>query len=48
LRTLARYRNRNRQLVFGQNLVPLRGAAGSGDTVRVGDPVELLPDQPSP
>jgi len=44
LRTLARYRNRNRQLVFGQNLVPLRGAAGSGDTVRVGDPVELLPD----
>lgn len=44
LRTLARHRNRNRQLLFGQNLVPLLGPAGTGATVRVGDPVDLLPD----
>jgi len=42
LRTLARERNINRQLVFGQNLVPELGPAGSADTLTVGDPVEPL------
>ncbi|GIG86217.1 MOSC domain-containing protein [Plantactinospora endophytica] len=43
LRTLAKYRRINRQLVFGQNLVPVPGPAGSADTLTIGDPVELLP-----
>ncbi|MBF9133393.1 MOSC domain-containing protein [Plantactinospora sp. S1510] len=42
LRTLARYRRINQQLVFGQNLVPVAGPAGSVDTLTVGDPVEVL------
>lgn len=37
LRTLARHRNQDGRLVFGQNLVPERTG-----TVRVGDPVALL------
>ncbi|MFY1668736.1 MOSC domain-containing protein [Plantactinospora sp. WMMB334] len=45
LRTLARYRRINRQLVFGQNLVPVPapGSSGPVGTLTVGDPVELLP-----
>lgn len=44
LRTLGRHRNVNRKLLFGQNLVPLLDLPGTGDTVTVGDPVDLLPD----
>jgi hypothetical protein len=43
LRVLARQHNINRQLLFGQNLVPVPGPPGSADTLAVGDPVELLP-----
>lgn len=42
LRVLAKHRNINRQLVFGQNLVPVLGPPGSADMLCVGDPVELL------
>ncbi|MGX7670371.1 MOSC domain-containing protein [Plantactinospora sp. DSM 117369] len=42
LRTLAKYRRINQQLVFGQNLVPVSGPAGSNGTLSVGDPVRLL------
>ncbi|AVT34417.1 MOSC domain-containing protein [Plantactinospora sp. BC1] len=43
LRTLAKYRRINRQLVFGQNLVPVSapGPDGLVGTLTVGDPVEL-------
>ncbi|MEV0979384.1 MOSC N-terminal beta barrel domain-containing protein [Streptomyces sp. NPDC049915] len=42
LRTLGRHRRFGKQLVFGQNLVPL-----SPGTIRVGDPVRVLDDSPS-
>ncbi|MEQ4305562.1 MOSC N-terminal beta barrel domain-containing protein [Plantactinospora sp. B6F1] len=44
LRTLAKYRRINRQLVFGQNLVPVSAPDPSGalGTLTVGDPVEIL------
>ncbi|MFY1690441.1 MOSC domain-containing protein [Plantactinospora sp. WMMB782] len=42
LRTLAKYRRINRQLVFGQNLVPVAGPPGAPDTLTVGDLVRLL------
>ncbi|GAA3778661.1 MOSC domain-containing protein [Plantactinospora mayteni] len=42
LRTLAKYRRINRQLVFGQNLVPVIDPTAPAGTLAVGDPVELL------
>jgi len=42
LRVLARHRNINQRLVFGQNLVPDVGPAGEPARLAVGDPVELL------
>ena len=40
LRTLARHRKFGSSLVFGQNLVPVRGG-----TIRIGDPVRVLERQ---
>lgn len=42
LRALARHRNINQQLVFGQNLVPDLDATRGEPTLTVGDPVEPL------
>lgn len=41
LKMLARRRRFGKQLVFGQNMIPDQLAAG-GNTIRVGDPVEIL------